>query len=124
MNKPLLYSIQGCCGTLLLLLLLFCFSRQSFSVALVPVPLVDQAGLELPEICLPLLGLKACATTARLWTSFVHQQIGAQRGLCLKGYWLKEFPRKYWLSVMSHCACVCTCDVYSVLCYLEVLVHN
>ena len=27
--------------------------------------LADQAGLELAEICLPLLGLKACATTAR-----------------------------------------------------------
>ena len=44
------------------------FSRQGLSVALKPVlelALVDQAGLELTEIRLLLLGLKACDITQR-----------------------------------------------------------
>ena len=41
----------------LLCFVLLCFSRQDFSLALEPVlelAIVDQAGLELIEICLPL----------------------------------------------------------------------
>ena len=52
-----------------------CFSRQSFSVALEPVlelALVDQAGLKFTEIhpasASQVLGLKACATIA--WWQF------------------------------------------------------
>ena len=49
---------------LIFLFLFFGFSRQGFAVVLEPVlelTLVDQAGLKLTDICLPLLGLKACA---------------------------------------------------------------